>query len=193
VCGPLAAVAWAWLTLCVLHAALRDAVACVGRGRWHNIPWRRNMLYNNMNGSLPEALGDLKQLTELQMGHNQVKGSIPETLGDLKQLAFLSLDDNRLTGVVPSLPFKNYTGGCYLRLPTSPSNHYTCPLPPVSPSRVHAILTCLSCRRPAPPRPTRAHTNARAQPCPSRAHVRTHIARLVSPLPPLANSPAAAC
>jgi hypothetical protein len=42
------------------------------------------------------------------------------------------LGQNRLTGVVPSLPFKNYTV-CYLQVPTSPGNQYTCPLPPVSP------------------------------------------------------------
>jgi hypothetical protein len=41
--------------------------------------------------------------------------------------------NNRLTGVVPSLPFEQYTGWCYLQAPTSPSNHYTCPLPAVSP------------------------------------------------------------
>ena len=36
-------------------------------------------------------------------------------------------------------PFKNYTVYCNLQAPTSPSNHYTCPLPPVSP------LACTTC------------------------------------------------
>ena len=67
------------------------------------------------------------------MPYNNMKGSIPEALGDLEQLVFLNLGHNRLTGVVPSLPFKNYTNGCSLQDLTSPSNHYTCPLPPVSP------------------------------------------------------------
>ena len=74
-----------------------------------------------------------------------MKGSIPEALGDLEQLQYLVLEQNRLTGVVPSLPFKNYKS-CYLQYPTSPSNHYTCPLPPVSPL---ACTTCAVC--PAPP------------------------------------------
>jgi hypothetical protein len=47
------------------------------------------------------------------------------------------LNNNNLTGLVPSLPFQNYTGagGCYLQGNPSNagSNHFTCPLPPVSP------------------------------------------------------------
>jgi hypothetical protein len=114
------------------------------------------MAHNNMTGSLPNTLGDLQQLALLDLGANQIEGSIPQTLGGLQQLAFLSLDTNqiegtipqtlgdlqqlahlalwhnRLTGVVPSLPFKNYTGGCALQAGFK-GNHYTCPLPAVSP------------------------------------------------------------
>ena len=144
------------------------------------------MYSNNMTGSIPEALGDLEQLTYLNLGGNQLEGSIPEAMGDLKQLQYLQLGgdriegsipqalagldqltvlglwSNRLTGVVPSLPFKNYTNGCYLQDPTSPSNHYTCPLPPVSPLNcVHDVR-----RMPRPPLPcplcaTCSQTNAR--------------------------------
>jgi hypothetical protein len=69
------------------------------------------------------------------------------------------LRQNRLTGVVPSLPFKNYTG-CELQLQTSPSNQYTCPLPPVSPL---ACTTCAVC--PAPPHPNK-RTQTQHGPCP---------------------------
>jgi hypothetical protein len=148
--------------------------------------WRRKIRSNNMNGSIPEALGDLKQLQYLYLEGNGLEGSIPEALGDLEQLtilylswnrlngtiplrlggleqlSYLDLRHNRLTGVVPSLPFKNYTVNCNLQDPTSPSNHYTCPLPPVSPpSRVHHAR-----RMPRPP-PAPPHapkqTRARTQ------------------------------
>jgi hypothetical protein len=91
---------------------------------------------NNMSGSIPEALGDLEQLAFLSLYDNlQIKGSIPARLGDLKQLTTLELHRNRLTGVVPSLPFNQYTkSNCYLQAPTSPTNNFTCPLPPVSSS-----------------------------------------------------------
>jgi Leucine-rich repeat (LRR) protein len=163
----------------VLHASLRDAVACawgVGRGVG------RDMSLNNLNGYLPDELGGLDQLTYLDFSSNGLKGTIPETLGGLEQLVWLNLNQNqltgriqealgrglkqlawldlsvnqiegpvpktlgdlekltnldlngnRLTGVVPSLPFENYTY-CNLQAPI-PTNLYTCPPPPVSPSR----------------------------------------------------------
>ena len=92
---------------------------------------RRDMYSINMTGSLPDTVGGLKQLVHLDLPYNQIEGTIPQSLRDLQQLVVLNLRYNRLTGVVPSLPFKNYTGGCYLQSLASPSNHYTCPLPPV--------------------------------------------------------------
>jgi hypothetical protein len=106
-----------------------------------------NLNDNQIEGSIPETLGGLQQLTILALYGNRIEGSIPETLAGLKQLTYLNLRDMRLTGVVPSLPFKNYTGNCNLQDPTSPSNVFTCPLPPVSP------LTCTVCDaygRPSP-------------------------------------------
>ena len=88
-----------------------------------------NLSRNRIEGSIPQALGGLHQLAFLSLGENQIEGTIPQTLGNLQQVAVLNLGHNRLTGVVPSLPFKNYTGWCSLQYPTSPSNHYMCPLP----------------------------------------------------------------
>ena len=117
---------------------------------------------NRLEGSIPEALGDLKQLQSLYLYGNQLEGSIPEALVGLEQLTVLELQLNRLTGVVPSLPFKNYST-CWLQDPASPSNHYTCPLPPVSP-RVHH-----TCQRAAPhPPPARTpHTRTQTHVCPN--------------------------
>jgi hypothetical protein len=134
--------------------------------------FHRDMASNNMTGSLSDTLGDLQQLTYLQLGNNQIEGTVPQTLGDLQQLTYLRLagnqidgsipqtlgglqlltalhlDNNRLTGVVPSLPFKNYTS-CRLQGPSRSRNHYTCPLPAVSP------LACTTCAVCSPPLHTR--------------------------------------
>jgi hypothetical protein len=86
---------------------------------------------NQLEGSIPAALADLGQLTRLGLAGNRLEGSIPARLAGLVHLTVLALDRNRLTGVVPGLPFKQYTSYCALQAPTSPSNSFTCPLPPV--------------------------------------------------------------
>jgi Leucine-rich repeat (LRR) protein len=91
-----------------------------------------NLQNNRLNGTIPETLADLKQLVQLYLSNSMIEGSIPAWLAGLERLTGLGLYRNRLTGVVPSLPFKNYTN-CYLQVNPSPSNHFTCPLPPVSP------------------------------------------------------------
>ena len=40
---------------------------------------------------------------ELELGDNQISGSIPSNLGEMKSLKYLSLFTNRLTGSLPSL------------------------------------------------------------------------------------------
>ncbi|RKO89529.1 hypothetical protein BDK51DRAFT_35195, partial [Blyttiomyces helicus] len=101
-------------------------------------------LFNNsLTGSIPESLGNLKNLTELQvekralfpcpdrkreetltatstklivcvicldnsvLGHNQLSGSIPEALGNLRGLNLIDLERNQLSGPVPN--FSNLT------------------------------------------------------------------------------------
>ena len=56
---------------------------------------------NQLNGSIPAALGDLTRLTHLDLHTNRLNGSIPAALGDLTRLTRLDLHDNRLVGAVP--------------------------------------------------------------------------------------------
>ncbi|CBJ28474.1 Hypothetical leucine rich repeat protein [Ectocarpus siliculosus] len=79
---------------------------------------------NNLEGTIPEALGVLTELKYLRFNHNKLTGSIPvwlgfeknlrqlvlsvvsgpipEALGALKELTFLELGRNKLTGPVPA-------------------------------------------------------------------------------------------
>ncbi len=57
---------------------------------------------NNLQGNLPETLGNLKNLKVLNLHKNKIEGSIPETLTDIKGLKVLNLSFNKLNGTLPS-------------------------------------------------------------------------------------------
>ncbi len=53
-------------------------------------------------GIIPPELGDLTNLTHLELRDNRLTGVIPPELGNLANLEDLFLDSNRLTGAIPS-------------------------------------------------------------------------------------------
>ncbi|KAL9403759.1 hypothetical protein Peur_000731 [Populus x canadensis] len=55
----------------------------------------------NLNGVLPEELGDLPHLLEIDLTRNYISGTIPPRLAQLPKLQILSLIVNRLTGPIP--------------------------------------------------------------------------------------------
>ncbi|KAL3652892.1 hypothetical protein CASFOL_002573 [Castilleja foliolosa] len=57
---------------------------------------------NNLHGSTPSALGDLRALRVLNLRGNNLFGSIPSSLGNLRDLKVLNLRDNNLFGPIPS-------------------------------------------------------------------------------------------
>ncbi len=57
--------------------------------------------HNNVEGTLPEALGDLTALEQLHLYGNRLQGRIPAALGRLDSLRGLLLHDNELTGSIP--------------------------------------------------------------------------------------------
>ena len=63
--------------------------------------WALDLVGNVLSGAIPESLGDLTQLTRLQLGYNQLSGAIPESLGNLTQLTQLGLFENQLSGAIP--------------------------------------------------------------------------------------------
>eukprot|EP00752_Nemacystus_decipiens_P006981 g6262.t1 len=56
---------------------------------------------NNLRGSIPTELGDLRALKELYLEDNQLTGTIPKELGKLTALQGLSLAGNQLSGPIP--------------------------------------------------------------------------------------------
>ncbi|KAJ9707763.1 hypothetical protein PVL29_000031 [Vitis rotundifolia] len=57
---------------------------------------------NQISGSIPRGLEDLKSLIVLDLSGNKLQGQIPVELGQLKYLKYLSLAGNNLTGGIPS-------------------------------------------------------------------------------------------
>lgn len=53
-------------------------------------------------GELPEALSNLKSITRMDLSQCRFTGSIPASLGKLQQLTWLSLSLNQLSGTIPS-------------------------------------------------------------------------------------------
>ena len=82
---------------------------------------------NNLRGTLPTALGNLDQLTDLYLQDNQLSGPIPD-LGRLSQLEILRMWNNQLTGRIPA-SMRNLTKLRYLELW---ENQLTGPIPDLS-------------------------------------------------------------
>ena len=57
---------------------------------------------NNLQGGLPEEVGNLSALEQLRLYGNALGGTIPSSLGRLATLQGLLLHDNGLTGAIPS-------------------------------------------------------------------------------------------
>ena len=57
---------------------------------------------NGLRGPLPQALGQLHSLEQLNLSGNQLSGPIPSSLGQLQNLEQLTLEGNRLTGSIPA-------------------------------------------------------------------------------------------
>ena len=62
---------------------------------------RLDLSGNRLNGEIPAVLGSLSNLTHLDLSANLLSGGVPAELGDLSNLSRLSLDTNVLSGMLP--------------------------------------------------------------------------------------------
>ncbi|GLT32401.1 hypothetical protein SLA2020_070710, partial [Shorea laevis] len=56
---------------------------------------------NNLEGKIPESMGEMGALYVLNLSHNSLTGPIPSSLGKLRELESLDLSSNNLTGEIP--------------------------------------------------------------------------------------------
>lgn len=61
-----------------------------------------NLPVNNLQGLLPESIGNLAHLQRLNLAANNISGSIPNSIGNLTELTTLLLNFNQLTGAIPA-------------------------------------------------------------------------------------------
>ena len=60
------------------------------------------MTDNRLSGGIPPELGELRNLTSLNLGVNRITGSIPAELGNLTRLESMIFGQNRLSGEIPT-------------------------------------------------------------------------------------------
>lgn len=74
---------------------------------WHGVTVENNtvtsidLIFNNLNGTLPASLGQLKNLKILELSFNPIEGSLPTELGNLSNLEVLAMNATSLSGNIP--------------------------------------------------------------------------------------------
>lgn len=61
-----------------------------------------NWSWNHLSSRIPSSIGELLALESFDLSHNQLSGEIPNSLSDLTSLVNLNLSYNDLTGQIPS-------------------------------------------------------------------------------------------
>ena len=90
-----------------LHTLIMDQNSLVGtihNDRLHDFVSLSTLSFsaNEITGTIPESIGDLKSLRNLNIGQNQLTGTIPTNLGNLRNLEVLDVSENQLKGQLPT-------------------------------------------------------------------------------------------
>jgi len=83
---------------CEWYSTLQDQRICNDFGLYKTLHLDANGLY----GSLPEELGVLSRLTELNLSGNRLRGGLPSTVGIMTEMMFMELDGSELSGTIPT-------------------------------------------------------------------------------------------
>ena len=59
--------------------------------------------HNVFSGSIPNWIGELTAMTNLDFSTNRLNGTIPQEIGGMANLHHLYLDSNQLTGKIPNM------------------------------------------------------------------------------------------
>lgn len=79
------------------HECELSGIECDGDGRVIKI----KLDGRNLQGSIPEEIGKLAYLKEIDLDDNELYGPLPASIGTLSRLEFLSIDKNMLSGSIP--------------------------------------------------------------------------------------------
>ncbi|KAK4358024.1 hypothetical protein RND71_023634 [Anisodus tanguticus] len=77
----------------------------MGEKGWTSLERKRNLRWNKLQDVIPPEIGELKQLTHLDVGNNRLVGTIRELIrveGCFPALRNLYLNSNYLTGGIPA-------------------------------------------------------------------------------------------
>ncbi len=61
-----------------------------------------SLLFNNLEGTIPNSIGQLINLENLELSFNKLEGTIPSEIGNLKNLKILAFNGNNLKGTIPT-------------------------------------------------------------------------------------------
>ncbi|KEH34526.1 LRR receptor-like kinase [Medicago truncatula] len=59
-------------------------------------------MWNNISGTIPVEIGNIKTLELLFLSGNELTGQVPDELGFLPNLRIMQIDENKLSGPIPS-------------------------------------------------------------------------------------------
>jgi hypothetical protein len=66
------------------------------------------MAGSNLEGTLPESIGEFVNITVFDVGDNKLIGTIPQSVRAWKNIANFQVYENEISGLLPALPFQNF-------------------------------------------------------------------------------------
>ncbi|WP_415374380.1 Two component regulator three Y domain protein [Patiriisocius sp. Uisw_017] len=76
--------------------------------KWHGVTVVDNsvtsisLLFNNLDGILPNSIGDFPNLFKLELSFNKLSGKIPTNINQLHNLEIFAINGNNISGTIPS-------------------------------------------------------------------------------------------
>jgi hypothetical protein len=67
-----------------------------------------DMSDNQITGSIPSSIGDLKNLNYLKLNNNSLSGVLPDSLAAINGLALVDLSFNNLSGPLPKISSRTF-------------------------------------------------------------------------------------
>ncbi|XP_068479215.1 probable LRR receptor-like serine/threonine-protein kinase At1g05700 [Phaseolus vulgaris] len=105
-----------------------------------------NLSSSGLNGSIVEAISNLKLIQYLDLSNNNLTGSVPDSLSELEFLMILNIGDNKLSGSIPSKLSERTRNGSLLILIVGGNPHlcFSSPCPTRKKIVIPLVVTALA-------------------------------------------------